>query len=56
MPGRLHRFTDIINETETDFYIQRNGFVSTWSGRMHIVVLRPFCGYFPFKLYVMDIY
>jgi len=35
--GRLHRFTEIINETETDFYIQRNGSASPWPGSMHIV-------------------
>jgi cytochrome P450 len=36
--GKLHRITEIINETETDFYIQRNGSVSAWPGSMHIVV------------------
>jgi len=40
--GKLHRFTEIINETETDFYVQRNGSVSPWPGSMHIVV-RPLC-------------
>lgn len=36
--GKLVGFTEVINKTETDFYIQRNGSVSTWPGSMHIVV------------------
>jgi linoleate 10R-lipoxygenase len=36
--GKLKRLTEIINETETDFYIQRNGSVSAWPGSMHIMV------------------
>jgi linoleate 10R-lipoxygenase len=39
--GKQQRFTEIINDTETDFYVQRNGSVSAWPGSMHIVV-RPF--------------
>jgi hypothetical protein len=35
--GKLHRITEIINETETDFYIQRNGSVTAWPNSMHIV-------------------
>jgi len=36
--GKLHGFTEIINETETDFFVQRNGKVSPWPGSMIIVV------------------
>ncbi|RDB14949.1 Psi-producing oxygenase A [Hypsizygus marmoreus] len=34
--GRLNRFTEIVQETETDFYVQRNGTVSPWPGSMFI--------------------
>lgn len=36
--GKLKGFTEIIRETETDFYIQRNGTVSPWPGSLYIVV------------------
>ena len=36
--GRLHGFTEIIHETETDFFVQRNGKVSPWPGSIVIVV------------------
>ena len=36
--GKLKGFTDIIRETETDFYIQRNGTASPWPGSLYIVV------------------
>jgi hypothetical protein len=36
--GRQHRFTEIVNETETDYYIQRDGTVGAWPTSMHIVV------------------
>jgi hypothetical protein len=36
--GKLKRFTETINETETDFYIQRNGTVSPWPGSIFITV------------------
>ncbi|KAG6810880.1 hypothetical protein H0H92_009972 [Tricholoma furcatifolium] len=34
--GKLHGFSEIIHETETEFYIQRNGTVSAWPGSLHI--------------------
>ncbi|KAF5370929.1 hypothetical protein D9615_009815 [Tricholomella constricta] len=36
--GKLHGFVEIIHDTETDFYVQRNGTVSPWPGSLHIVV------------------
>ena len=36
--GRVHRFTEIINERRHNFYIQCNGSVSAWPSLMHIVV------------------
>ncbi|KAG6830523.1 hypothetical protein H0H87_007821, partial [Tephrocybe sp. NHM501043] len=35
--GKLHGFSEIIHETETEFFVQRNGTVSAWPGSMHIV-------------------
>jgi len=35
--GKLTGFTEIINGTDTEFYVQRNGSVSSWPGSMHIV-------------------
>jgi len=35
--GRLKRFTEVINETETDFYVQRNGSTSPWPGSLYLV-------------------
>ncbi|KAG6861378.1 hypothetical protein C0995_000784 [Termitomyces sp. Mi166 len=35
--GRLHRFTEVLHETEVDFFIQRNGTVSLMPGSMYIV-------------------
>jgi len=35
--GKLKGFTEIIHETETDFYVQRNGTVSPWPGSLYIV-------------------
>ena len=36
--GRLKRYTEIINETETDFYVQRDGKSSPWPGSMYLMV------------------
>lgn len=36
--GHLKGFSEIIHETETDFYIQRNGTVNSWPGSLYIVV------------------
>ena len=36
--GKLHGFTEIIRETENDFFVQRNGKVSAWPGSIVIVV------------------
>ncbi|KAG6835869.1 hypothetical protein H0H93_013782, partial [Arthromyces matolae] len=36
--GKLQGFSEIIHETETDLYIQRNGSVGFWPGSLHIVV------------------
>lgn len=36
--GKLKGFSEIIHETETDFFIQRNGTVSPWPGSLCIVV------------------
>ena len=41
--GELHRFSEIIHETEVDFFLQRNGIVSVWPGYMYIVVRRHPC-------------
>lgn len=41
--GKLKGFTEVIHETETEFYIQRNGTVGPWPGSMYIVV----CTYSP---------
>jgi len=35
--GKLIRFTEIVHETETDFFVQRDGSVSPWPGSMYIV-------------------
>ncbi|KAG5644792.1 hypothetical protein DXG03_007613 [Asterophora parasitica] len=35
--GKLHGFTEVFNETETDFYVRRNGNISSWPGSLHIV-------------------
>ncbi|KAG6917742.1 hypothetical protein DXG01_001280 [Tephrocybe rancida] len=35
--GKLHGFSETIHETETDFFVQRNGTVSAWPGSLHIV-------------------
>jgi hypothetical protein len=35
--GKIAGFTDIVRETETDFFIQRNGKVDRWPGSLHIV-------------------
>ncbi|PPQ85481.1 hypothetical protein CVT25_006638 [Psilocybe cyanescens] len=35
--GSLKRFTEIVHETETDSFVQRNGTVSPWPGSMNIV-------------------
>jgi len=35
--GKLNGFKEIIHETETSFYIQRNGTVSAWPGSMVLV-------------------
>ncbi|GLB40814.1 putative heme peroxidase [Lyophyllum shimeji] len=35
--GKLQRFTETIYETETDFFVQRNGTVSLWPGSMNLV-------------------
>jgi len=36
--GNLARFTETVHETETDFFVQRDGSVSPWPGSMYIVV------------------
>jgi linoleate 10R-lipoxygenase len=36
--GKLARFTEIVRETETDLFVQRDGSVSPWPGSMYIVV------------------
>ncbi|KAF9466792.1 heme peroxidase [Collybia nuda] len=36
--GKLQGFTEIINQTETDYYIQRDGSVNFWPGSLQIVV------------------
>ncbi|KNZ76883.1 Psi-producing oxygenase C [Termitomyces sp. J132] len=36
-PGDLHRFSEILHETEVDFFLQRNGTVNAWPGSMYIV-------------------
>ncbi|KAG6817061.1 hypothetical protein H0H87_000239 [Tephrocybe sp. NHM501043] len=35
--GKLHGFSELVHETETDFFVQRNGTVSPWPGSMYIV-------------------
>lgn len=35
--GKLQRFTENIYETETDFFVQRNGTVSLWPGSLSLV-------------------
>ncbi|KAG5648767.1 hypothetical protein DXG03_000115 [Asterophora parasitica] len=35
--GKLHGFSEILHETETDFFIQRNGTTSPWPGSLNIV-------------------
>jgi len=35
--GKLQGFTEIINQTETDYYIQRDGSVNFWPGSLQIV-------------------
>ena len=39
--GRLTGFSQVVNETEVDFFVQRNGTVSPWPGSMFIVVSKP---------------
>ncbi|KAG5723914.1 Psi-producing oxygenase C [Termitomyces sp. T112] len=34
--GRLYRFSEVLHETEVDFFVQRNGTVSSWPGSMII--------------------
>jgi len=36
--GKLKGFTDVYNESETPFYVQRNGTVAPWPGPMFITV------------------
>lgn len=36
--GQLKRINEVVNETDTDFFIQRNGTLSRWPGSMQIVV------------------
>lgn len=36
--GKLHGFTEIVNQTETDYFIQRDGSVNFWPGSVQIVV------------------
>ena len=36
--GSLKRFTEIVHETETDVFVQRNGTISDWPGSMNLVV------------------
>jgi len=36
--GKLTGFKEVVNGTETDFYIQRNGWVSSWPGSLHLKV------------------
>ncbi|KAF5372301.1 hypothetical protein D9615_009236 [Tricholomella constricta] len=35
--GKLQGFSEIIHETETDFFVQRNGTTSPWPGSLNIV-------------------
>lgn len=36
--GVLKRIVESVNETDTDFFVQRNGTVNRWPGSMQIVV------------------
>ncbi|KAF8957351.1 heme peroxidase [Flammula alnicola] len=36
--GTLKRFSELVNDTDTDFFVQRNGTVGRWPGSMQIVV------------------
>jgi hypothetical protein len=36
--GRLKRFTEVVHETETDIYLQRNGSTGPWPGSLYLVV------------------
>ncbi|KAJ8508992.1 hypothetical protein ONZ45_g8792 [Pleurotus djamor] len=35
--GKLHGFTEIVHETETNFYLTRDGGVSPWPGSLYLV-------------------
>ncbi|KDR73403.1 hypothetical protein GALMADRAFT_731932 [Galerina marginata CBS 339.88] len=37
LAGTLRQFSEIVHETQTDSFIQRNGTVSPWPGSMNVV-------------------
>ncbi|KJA20426.1 hypothetical protein HYPSUDRAFT_166972 [Hypholoma sublateritium FD-334 SS-4] len=39
--GRQNRINEVINGTDTDYFVQRNGTISRWPGSMQIVVRIP---------------